>query len=210
MALHAPLLKPLQIALNRILELDPEAPRQLARFDHKVIEIRVQPFGLSLYLLLSADGIDLLDEIDTPADTCIAGTPLQLGLMSLAQDGTQKLFSGAVTIEGDIELGQKFQQFLKQIEIDWEEPLSRVTGDAIAHQIGEQTRVIKHWTQESIATFEANLSEYLREETRTLPTRFEVDHFHRGVDTLRLDTDRLEARIQRLREQRTRPEPSND
>ena len=43
-----------------------------------------------------------------------------------------------------------------------------------------------------------NVTEYLQEETRNLPTRIETNHFFSAVDNVRTDSDRLEARVQRL------------
>ena len=45
---------------------------------------------------------------------------------------------------------------------------------------------------------EQNITEYLQEESRALPSRYEVESFRSKVDTLRDDVDRLAARIQRL------------
>jgi ubiquinone biosynthesis protein UbiJ len=43
-----------------------------------------------------------------------------------------------------------------------------------------------------------NISEYLAHERRDLVPRGEGEHFIRGVDTLREDVDRLEARLDLL------------
>ena len=43
-----------------------------------------------------------------------------------------------------------------------------------------------------------NTQEYLQEESRLTPADAEVRHYLDAVDTLRLDTDRLEARLKRL------------
>lgn len=206
MSLLTPLLKPLQIAINRLLAMDPESSAQLARFENKVIEIYLQPPGLSVYMILGAGGLDLLDELDGQADTRMMGSPLQLGLMGLRDQGTRPLFSGNVTIEGDIQLGQDFQRFLKQLDIDFEEPVAQVFGDVVAHQLGESARALAAWGREAAESFDANVSEYLREETQTLPGQFEIDRFNRDVDTLRLDTDRLEAKVQRLKKSRMQSE----
>ena len=40
-----------------------------------------------------------------------------------------------------------------------------------------------------------NLSEYLQEESRAVPSRHEVDTFRQQVDTLRDDVARFEARL---------------
>jgi ubiquinone biosynthesis protein UbiJ len=45
---------------------------------------------------------------------------------------------------------------------------------------------------------EANIREYLQEEGRDAPSRYEVDAFSSNVSTLRDDVDRVEARLNRL------------
>jgi ubiquinone biosynthesis protein UbiJ len=44
----------------------------------------------------------------------------------------------------------------------------------------------------------ANIREYLQEESRAAPSRYEVDRFTKDIGTLRDDVDRLEARLNRL------------
>jgi ubiquinone biosynthesis protein UbiJ len=44
-----------------------------------------------------------------------------------------------------------------------------------------------------------NVSDYLKEESLILPDQSQVNNFLSAVDTLRADTDRLEARIARLK-----------
>ena len=47
-----------------------------------------------------------------------------------------------------------------------------------------------------------NIREYLQEESRDLPSRYEVDRFTADVDALRDDVDRLAARVGRLGDSR--------
>ncbi len=46
----------------------------------------------------------------------------------------------------------------------------------------------------------ANIREYLQEESRDAPSRYEVDKFTADVSALRDDVDRVEARLNRLRD----------
>jgi ubiquinone biosynthesis protein UbiJ len=46
----------------------------------------------------------------------------------------------------------------------------------------------------------ANIREYLQEESRDVPSRYEADRFADNVSALRDDVDRLEARVRRLRD----------
>jgi len=76
--------------------------------------------------------------------------------------------------------------------------LSGFVGDVAAHRLGEIARGVGNWTREARSTMGANIREYLQEESRDVPSRYEVDRFATNVSTLRDDVDRLEARIKRL------------
>ena len=68
----------------------------------------------------------------------------------------------------------------------------------IAHQAGNAARGMLAWGRSTLDTVSRDVAEYLHEESRDLPTRGEVDEFLSGIDKLRSDADRLEARAQRL------------
>ena len=76
--------------------------------------------------------------------------------------------------------------------------MSAVVGDAAAHQIGEAARNFARWGAEVGSTMQANVREYLQEERRDLPSRYEVERLAGDIDTLRDDVDRLAVRIDRL------------
>jgi len=198
MTVLSALVKPLQIAINRYLEYDPEVPKQLAAMQGKVVELHLRSLELSIYILITADGLDICDEYDGGADTTISGSPLALAMMASQSSGASSLFSGDVSIEGDTELGKKFQTFLDNIEVDWEEPLAQISGDVIAQQVGDVLRGVGAWLEQSASTNAMNISEYLREEQPVLPSKFEVERFKNEVDDIRLSVDRLEAKVQRL------------
>jgi ubiquinone biosynthesis protein UbiJ len=62
--------------------------------------------------------------------------------------------------------------------------------------------MLQGWTRKAAATTAENLAEYLAHERRDLVPRNEGEQFLRGVDSVREDVDRLEARIALLRERR--------
>jgi len=211
MSLVTPFLKPLQIAINRYLDLDPEAPKQLAKMQGKVVLLHFQPWDIQLFVMLTRDGVDLLDEMDGEADTTISGSPLSLAMMNVHESSTSSLFAGDVTIEGDLELGNQFQAFIKNVEVDWEEPLSQLTGDVVANQLGQLAQGVSSWLQDASKTNAMNLAEFASEEQRLLPSKFEVERFKKGVDELCFATDRIEAKIQRLMtHQKNKNEPEKD
>ncbi len=200
MSIVTPFVKPLQIAVNRYLGYDPEVPKQLLEMYGKVVQLNFTPLDLSLFIIITRDGLDIRDEFVETVDTKISGSLLSLAMMSLQKTSTESLFSGDVTIEGDTELGTQFQKFMDNVEVDWEEPLSQLTGDVVANQVSEFVSRMSGWVQETTKTNALNVSEYFSEEQNMLPSKFEVERFKKGVDELRLSTDRLEAKLQRLLE----------
>lgn len=184
-------------ALNATLALDPATLQRLARLDGKVIAIDMLGTGLIVYLAPKPDGLRLMGHYDGETDTTIRGSPLALLRMSSTTPG-EGLFSGEVTIDGDVETGQKLQKILHSLDIDWEEHISRITGDVVAHQIGNTMRDIAAFGRNALTTFGLNLGEFLQEERQVLPVYAQVAAFVDDVDALRAAADRLEARIKRL------------
>ena len=73
----------------------------------------------------------------------------------------------------------------------------------MAHQIGGGVRSGLQWGRRSLIAATTNLREYLQEEIRLLPSRYEANEFLAQVDGLRDDVERLEARVSRLRRKLT-------
>jgi ubiquinone biosynthesis protein UbiJ len=87
---------------------------------------------------------------------------------------------------------------LDGLDIDWEEHLSHLTGDIVAHKMGNLVRGIFSWGKQTTKILSQDAAEYLQEESRELPNRREVDAFLKNIDILRSDVDRLEMRVSRL------------
>ena len=112
--------------------------------------------------------------------------------------GVAYMRKGELEITGDAHTGERFQRLLALARPDIEEELSHIVGDAAAHSIGQLARGLGEWARDARATMGTNIREYLQEESRDVPSRYETERFARDVGTLRDDVDRLEARIARL------------
>ncbi|BAZ92699.1 hypothetical protein TspCOW1_24450 [Thiohalobacter sp. COW1] len=188
----------LETALNRYLALDPEARARLTPLAGRVIALELRGLGLRLFFLPGEHDIQILQQCEDAADATIAGTPLALARLALAERPGEGLFSDAVELRGDTGLAQRFQALLQSVQVDWEEQLARLVGDQLAHQTGRAVRHGRDYASRTSRTLRADLSEYLTEEARLLPSRPELELFHADVDVLRDDVERLEARLQRL------------
>jgi ubiquinone biosynthesis protein UbiJ len=200
MKLPAMLASNLESAFNRYLTLDPDAGTRLQPLDGRTIALELRGFDLVVYLRVAAGRVSVLPEPDPDpeADTTLRGTPLGFARLGLGGDSSATLFSGDVSISGDVETGQAFKAILDELNIDWEEQLAGITGDMVAHQLGNAARSAGNWLHQVRSTLEQDLGEYLQEELRVVPTRIETENFIGDVDRLRMDLERLEARIRRL------------
>lgn len=187
----------LESALNAYLKQIPDVAQRLEALQGKVIALSITGTSLNLYFLPEANNVQVLSHYQGDIDTHLSGSPLGFARLALERR-EDALFQGAIRIEGDTDVGQQFQELLAGADWDWEEQLSRFTGDAIAHQAGVLGRQLRRFFDDSGATLTRDCGEYLQEEARLLPTRIEVDYFLGDVDHLRDAVSRLEARIQRL------------
>jgi len=197
-ALEAVINKGLALALNQYQ--DDVVHQRLQALDGKVIAIDLQGMDHSFYMIFNAGSVHVQNHLLGQADVRIAGTPLSLLRTSLAgkQQQQQGLFSGAVSISGDVDLGRQFNALLDGLNIDWEELLSQRVGDVVAHELGSRARELGAWVQQSLTTLAGDTSEYLQEEAQLLASRAELEPFLTAVDTIRNDVERLEKRLSRL------------
>ncbi|VAW79275.1 hypothetical protein MNBD_GAMMA14-659 [hydrothermal vent metagenome] len=187
----------LESAFDLYLRQDPDALQRCAALQDKVIAVNLTGTDFTLYFLPDAEGIKVLTCYEGEPDTLLRGTPA--GFARLALEAREDaLFHGAVEISGDTEIGQQFQDLLTGVDWDWEEQLSKITGDMVAHQVGKLARRGQKWLGETSETLQQDVTEYLQEEAQLLPTRVEIKTFLDDVDQLRADTDRLSARVDRL------------
>jgi ubiquinone biosynthesis protein UbiJ len=199
MSTSASLDSALASAINGWLGLDPAARSRLSTLDGRIIALHLRIPELTFMLRVEDGRIAVVHGEDLQPDTVLHGTPLGMLQLGLGSDSAGTLFSGDVEISGDVETGQAFKAILDEIEIDWEEQLSHVTGDVIAHQLGNLARKTGEWLRHGRETLQADVGEYLQEESRVLPSRIEIENFIADVGAIAMDVERLEARLQRLR-----------
>lgn len=190
----------IETALNTYLALDPEIRSRFATLAGSVIAMHLRGLGLTVYVVPHVDRVEVLGHYEGEPDTLISGSPANLFRLAVMRSGEQ-LFDSGVEFHGDTEKGERFRDLLASVDIDWEELLSRITGDSVAHRAGNVARSLGDTASQGLRSLEEDISEYLREESRLLPTAIEVNNLLEDIDTLRLDTDRLEARIRRLEKQ---------
>lgn len=192
-------LKALQLAINQAMSLDENMPAKLERLTDKTVEMVIAPLDVTFFIHFKNNTMHLLDEYEGQTDTVIHSSPMGLIRLSLLPASrARSLFNDKVRISGDIELGQDIKKLFDDIEIDWEGHLAQFTGDVVAHQIGSLVRKGLEFKNQLSGSMRQNVTEYLQEELRAVPTRNEIDDFFNDIDELSMDVERIQAHINQL------------
>jgi len=191
----------IETSLNRYLQLDPEALPRFSVLEGKIIALKVHGINQELYLFPSSDGFMVLADFDETADVIISGTPLALARLGLADDPRDQLFNGEVEITGDVRLANQFSRLFSQLNIDWEELLAQSVGDIASHKMGNLFRDMGQWVKRSTQSVNLDAGEYLQEEVHLSPANAELRSFITKVDEVREATDRLAAKINKIRQE---------
>ncbi len=192
-------LRPIANVLNRNIRATTLARELCEKLAGTVVAIRVRDTALAAWFIVHDDSLELATDTDHEPDVLISGSLLTLARMA-GVSGVGAIRDGSLELTGDPILAQDFQQLLSYAKPDLEEELSGVVGDAAAHRLGEFARGVSNWGREARSTMGANIREYLQEESRDVPSRYEVDRFTAKVSALRDDVDRLEARMKPLQD----------
>jgi ubiquinone biosynthesis protein UbiJ len=189
------LLKPIESALNASLAVDPESQDKLRQFNDRCIRISLTDLKVAVQVSIQDTQLILAEATEHNVDLTIEAS--SFALLNVARE-PDNLFSAEIKILGDVQFAKQLQDWLAGFDFDWEAQLARITGDTLAYPIAQGLRRTMHWLQSSKNSVEQSVAEYLREEARLLPDNTEVAAFMADVDKIRADSDRFEARLNRL------------
>jgi ubiquinone biosynthesis protein UbiJ len=185
--------------LNRNLPRSPRARELCGALKGKRVRIEARGLGWVLDAQALGDSISLAKgapESPEP-DAEISGSLMSLA--ALAGPAPEEVIQrGDVSIRGDAEIAQKYRELAMLLKPDVEEELSKLIGDTPAHQALRLARAAAGFGRRAVKTSVRNVAEYLAHERGDLVPRAEAEDFYRGVERLREDLDRLDARTRAL------------
>ena len=192
------LLARVESGVNRVLRLDSTALARMRPLTGKVIAVECASPALQLFILPSDEGLLLAGQWAADADCTLRAPASSLLHLALSKDKTAVLHGPQVDLEGDSHVLMELAAILQDLELDWEFELSRWIGPVATALIAGHVRSRANWYQHGFASLNQNLAEYLSEEARTLVGEREAQARFDELDQLKLDLDRLEARVERL------------
>lgn len=188
-----------EIGGNRLLGMDPEVLQHCAELQGNIIAIQLTDLEKTIYCHPGSWGMRLsLQKPGKEVDSTIRGRLIGLANLSLQQEKLSASIQERIEIIGNPSVAQKFQKILTELNIDWEKELSKYTGEIMAYRIGQGIRKTHQAVKDIFGSLALSSQEYLQQESQSMPTLPEFDHFQQSVTNIRHDVDRLEARINQL------------
>ncbi|HYD56413.1 MAG TPA: SCP2 domain-containing protein [Burkholderiales bacterium] len=181
---------PLAAALNHVLRTESWARERLAPFAGQTVEVR-PAFLPALRLRIEPDG--LVAAGDAAADLVVTIKPDAPAAALKNEDSLLR----AVEASGNAKLAEAVMALVRHLRWDYEEDLSRVFGDVVAHRMGEGLRALAAWAPDMAQRFSESFAAYATDEAKLVVGRPEHERFAADVSALRDAVERLEARVRR-------------
>lgn len=194
------MLKPLLTRLlNHLINQNSWARGQLQPFAGRAVRFNIPPISATI-TVLEDGGLAMAGE--TAAPEAMVTVPFSVALRLLADDEAANTL---ITLEGNTELATTLAKVLRNIQWEYEEDLSRLVGDAPAHQLGEFGRKAVSEAKRQTLNVAQMFSEYWQEEQPLIAKKRHVENFLKEVDALREDVERFEKRLGKLSEKSKTP-----
>jgi ubiquinone biosynthesis protein UbiJ len=194
----------LEVALNRLLALDPAASDGLSALEGRRIQLTMEAPALALELTVragrfligpaNADSAGARPEPDLAVHGTLGGLLAQLPFL---RQGTGAGV-GRMKIAGDAELARQLQRLAERYDPDWNLPFTDLFGDVLGVQVANGVRSALRAGRDGAIQLARHGADFLTEESRDVIGRAELEAHLDDVDALRDRVERLAARMQHL------------
>ena len=190
----------IETSLNQLLALDKQSPARLRKLAGKVLKLELRELK-PLWFVFSERRLDVLARYEGEPDAVLSLSLTAIGLLKDPSALTRYIREDKLDLSGDPQLVQAFSALLGELDIDWEEELSRYTGDVVAHTLCSGARQARRFVGRELCRSQRQVAEYLTEEARLAPGPLEVASFNDDVDELAQQMKAVELRLARLEQQ---------
>ena len=192
----------LETAINAALQYDPGTRARLGKLDGRVMALNLTAPALEFFLCIEGDQVRVRNHWEGTVTTRLTGSAI--AFLRLLRDSNATPAKLDVSITGSSALLAELQAILRDLDIDWEAPLAQLVGDAPAHTVGNALRSASRWLAANLQRAPEAAAEAVSEEWQLTPPKAQFEAFAEDLADLALATDRLDARVQLLRERFSR------
>lgn len=191
----------LEHLINRALDLDPGTQQALTSLQGHVFALECSEPAVQLFLHID-EPLRLSERFDGEVTTKVVGSAKDFAALVSAEDPASALINSDISVHGKSGPLIELQQILKQVDIDWEEPLADLFGEPAGHQIGRGIRRAMAFAKTVPPRVQSRVETHLFDEARLTPRREEFESWVKGVAELNVGIERLQAKLNVLKKQR--------
>ncbi|WP_371193690.1 SCP2 domain-containing protein [Glaciecola sp. SC05] len=194
----------IELSINQALAASLNGKELIAPLADKRCILFLQELETTLAFQFSSERIDVLS-LDTVEPEYLQEMPddesyISVSLFALPElkktsQLTKLIKQGKLDFYGDLGIVQKFSQVFANIEFDIEESLSHYIGDASAYTVMSQSKKWQTHAKKQVALFMQMVSDAALEEKPIAVRPIMLANFVDEVRLLKMDTERLEAKL---------------
>jgi len=188
--------------LNHLVNQNDWAREQLLPYSAQVVLFHIPPMRMKV-MILEDGGLAAAGEAAMVSATVTL--PLPAALRLLAGDANAETLA---TIDGDTELAVVLSRVLRNMQWEYEEDLSKIIGDAPAHQLAQFGRNAVAEVRKQSLNIADMFAEYWQEERPLIAKKRHISQFMQQVEELRDSVERMEKRIDKLTDTNAAPPDS--
>ncbi|OUU80294.1 MAG: hypothetical protein CBC38_02560 [Gammaproteobacteria bacterium TMED78] len=181
------ILNALEEYLNNQIVESFSAREIISNIGNKAILIEIMAINFRIFIIFKNSKIYLLEAYDEEVEVSVSGYPLSL-LNFLYSNGKDL---NRITIEGDAAILEDAYRLFNLLIPDIEYYLSEIFGDLAINDSKNLFKKLFQYKKNIHDKLIINMKEYFQEESRTLPSKNEVNSFFNEVDVIRDDVERL-------------------
>ncbi len=186
-----------QSIINQALRYDAATAQKLAALAPKVLAIEITQPATTIYVQFG-DQLRLMAHHEGDVQARLQGDLQAFINLASTQDKHAALMKSDIQIQGSSQLAMGLADAMSDLDIDFEAMLSQLTGPVVAHLVGKNLRRLSGWLKSSSEKLKQDTVEYVRDELQLAPHKLEGESRFTDIHKLKLDSERLEARINRL------------
>lgn len=183
----------LALFINMLQHLDPQIWTPLAPHQQKILCFQMTELS-PWYWQITPEGLTVIPPPAKPCDVTFSG-PLTAFIAFILR---QQLSHQELHIRGDLDCAKAFYEVWQHLDIDWEGHLATLIGPVLARLSYQSLQQTKHWLKTTWQARQQDLSAFLQDEIRLLPSLREIEFFFQDIVLTRDAVERLAARIQRI------------
>lgn len=189
--------------VNKALSYDDATSQKIKALSPKVLAICIEQPAINIYVRFG-ETLTLMSHSDVPADATLQGELSAFINLARHQDKHAALMKSDIQIQGSSQLAMGLADAMSELNIDFEAMIAEMTGPVAAHIIGKNLRSVSAWFKQTSEKFKQDTTEYVRDELQLAPHSLEGESRFTDIHKLKLDTERLEARINRIKQRLTK------